>query len=650
MINLEMKQLTRGEYMQGIQLQIQGISPILEHAYELLLLPEAMKWVGDANFELAALSESEEGEIVLRRYLNLRLRVPANAKDSLRTAVKKAASDLKSWLESVSVGYSEVRYDDDGLLARLPAAGYSFIGKAARRASGGYTATLMPLEADYSLNLPSIEAMLYKYPYSGVVLQLSPDRWRKNELSALERYASGEGIEEDVLRDTINGGIACFTCATWGNGTRAIADAIIGAYALSFAVKAVSTNGGKLVEMLACDPWCMHSKINASSRYAGVLTIKELTKAFRCVPTQIGHEKGEYPSAPAEEEAVLKLIHDAVEKMASTVQETANQTIKEAKEFMITTENKLNEKLNHSEQRTTEQLNQLQQVMQDHSEQISHVGASLDVLRSEQETLRQRLEQQVQLTEGQMVELLDMLNSMTNERDELKKEIVLQLTRGPEQPLSSAACSMLGIASEQVLEVEGMTENQMKILRIAMACIEGKEIMQHEIPKCTDNAYYHPYVALFGFLYEQLVRTFYHDKIYVPYCNKYCNGIIVDPTESKSDTDLVNYECGPIKQSSIVPADLMYVIDAWKWEHVLPRFENGICIDGKKYGAPYWRVILKMMQQVRVIRNKIHDTDMSVNEAYIMINMMARNNRTLNRGYPCLIRWLVALNKATTDF
>lgn len=700
MMNLEMKQLSRGEYMQGIQLKVQNISTILEHAYELMLLPEAMHWIGNVCFELAAMSELQDGRIALRRYLNLRMRVPANSKDGLRSAIDAAALNLKSWLQSVSVSCSEVHCDDEGMLIRMPPLGYTFVGKAPRRSSDGYTAVRMPLDGQCAINLPDIEALLYRYPMSGITLQLMPDRWKAMEVSALERFAAGGGVPREELRETLSNGIVCFNFAMWGNGAREISDLVIATCGGKAAPKPVRSNDGRVAELLACDPWLMHGKINASNRYAGVLTAKELNQIFSCVPIRIEIGTENQPSALANEEILQGMIHDTVERMTQLMRETADQTKKETQNILLTAEKKLSDEIVNSEQRTTEHLTRLTQEVQDQTqkqveeircqfedriqaeqeatqdrihravnetfetvtgelrrstqslqEQIANVGTGLDLLRRDQERLEHLLQNQLMLSEQQLTELNDLLNAMTGERDTLKRELLLHIARDPEHPLSENACALLGIASEQELVDEGMTERQLNILRIAMACIEGKEIMNSERAVSGDSTYYHPYIIFFGFLYEQMARYFYHNLVYVPYCNRYCCGILADPTGRPNDVKLANYEYGPIDRRTIdLTAEEKQARDAWEPGLVVSRLSCGIRFGQKKYGEPVWREILGMMQKVRKIRNKIHDLEMSTDDAYEMVNLMVRNNRSTMRGYPCLIRWFVRLGQTTAHF
>lgn len=676
-MNLETKQLTQGEYMQGVQMQVQRLSPILKHVNELLLLPETMKWGGEASFELTALSEIENHKIVIRKFLSLRIRVSAETRSVLSAVVEEAKECLKGWLLSVSANYQEVCCDDDGAFIRMPPCGYTFLVKKSRRAVGGYTAAIMPLDEHFSADLSNIEALLCKYPFSGILFQLSPDRWNVNEIEVLQRFAVGEHVPDGEVQDVLGNGIACFNCAVWGDGSRALSNAIMAESMGTLAVKRVRTNGHMVAELLACDPWYMHSKIHSASRYAGILTAKELNRVFQCKLIQAGQTKEDVLAGQSGERMLLELLHDSVKRVASDMiadsERRTTEQLQQLSQDLIGRSERLErdmidcsesakrkeaeirsdfrEEIQASEKATREKIDQAAKATRALKDQLVNVDAGMNSLREDYERISKAVEKSMLVTENEKDELLSVLQYMAIERNELKKELLFHIAHDPEQPLSKNACKLLEIESEEALVKAGMPERQVKVLRIAMSCIEGKEIMESEVASEMDATYYHPYITFFGFLYEQMVRGFYHDKIYVPYCNRYCGGILMDPGKSQASPDLSCYENGPISRGMQCYSDSQRIIaNEWQRWKVVQRFSDGISIANERYEEDFWREMLNMMKQARSIRNMIHDAQMSTKDAYAMINVMVRNHRSENGKYPCLVRWLTSLSQATTDF
>ena len=68
---------------------------------------------------------------------------------------------------------------------------------------------------------------------------------------------------------------------------------------------------------------------------------------------------------------------------------------------------------------------------------IEQIQTDVSELRISQEKLRELLEQRIQLSDNQLSELTAMLNHLTGEHDELKRELLINTVSGAEKPLSA---------------------------------------------------------------------------------------------------------------------------------------------------------------------------------------------------------------------
>ena len=699
MMNLEARQLDNGSYMQGVQLEVDKIIPVMERLQEMLLLPKAMQWLGEPNFELAAFSRVHEGKVEIRNFLNLRIRVPEGAQRALNHGVNVAAGHLGSWLQSIGVAGKWVRYDDEGMLGQMPATGYDFIGKGGSRSSGGFSRMLMPLREDFSISVQSISECLLRYPFSGITFQISADEWQAKERNALNRYAAGERIPAEKLRETLEDGIVCFSCAAWGTGKEALVNAVTGGYASGLTKLISRDEGERTARLLAADPWQIHQIKTGASRYAGILTQTELKRLFHCVPMTIRRGGQVFEPSAVDTEAILAEIRGVIdEKMAQVVKASGEQAQKAAEISVEKAKGEMQEEMSraqkHTEEKLAGQIGQTRQILQEDmkaqaeqnrreildevhrgteamwtemaekietgvgraadeirgqvsrqineqtdilSEMLSKVYQDMDELREDQKRLRSLLEEHALLTEEQLRELIAMLGRLEAEHSELKKELLVRAARGAEEPLSQKALEALGVKAEAELMQGGIEQRHLMILRIAMNCIEDKPIINAGRPQ-DDREYYHPYIVFFGFLYEQLIRTYYHNNVYIPYCR-----YVLPEGDSRIQalrTDLIHYERGPFGVENIG-----HNPDDWKWETMANRFAQWISVNGHTMYVEQWGSIFQRMYRVRTIRNKIHEMSVSAEEAYEMVRIMVRSD-----AIPCLTRQILMMGQAKADF
>lgn len=347
MINLEQKQIFDGRYMQGMQIRVDKITPILEHMQALLLLPKAMRWMGEANFEITAMSDMRnDGSVEINRYVSLRICVSESSKQWLQKAVREAAEHVRAWLQSISVVGELVVYDDEGMFGRMPASGYTLVvkDKRAKHYVNPFERLTLPLREGFSINPEEIAEVLCQRPCSGVTLQLSPSWWSYNEVNTLRRYAQGAGISEDRLRRTINDKVVCFTCALWGEGASAIADLLVGGHESGLQVSALQLHQEEFVRMLAVDPWTLHRRVAGASRYCGILMMAEMKSLFHCVPLEFaGLRESLEP-----DEAVVREIRSLVEKKCA-------QMLADNEEWLSRAQAEMRKTVSESEMRTAQQ-------------------------------------------------------------------------------------------------------------------------------------------------------------------------------------------------------------------------------------------------------------------------------------------------------
>lgn len=681
MMKLEQKQLSNGSYMQRVQIRVGEITPILAHAQELFLLPRAMKWMGEISYELAAYSEIQpDGRVGVRKFLNLRIRVPASAKSELKQVTLDITDHIRGWMSSISVESDVAHYDDESLLVNLAASGYTFIVKDKNRGSNPYYRLLLPLSDSYSVDPQDVAVLLYQYPYSGVTLQLFTDQWAKNEVSALNRFAASARIDSARHDDVMDGGIVCFVCATWGEGASALERLLVGVHGSGLKSSALRLTSEESIRMLPLDPWQMHKRLTGASRYSGILTMSEMKRLFKCMPIHIADERGSFAPAIDVNDMITRLQeligqglsqmqHRSEEMMQSAqawlaqevrasearteerlvdfqdkARQEANQIIRQREctmlEIMVEGQDALKQQVGQEIQRAVDELyDTVTKEMHEHANQLVGMLGSVQMdvgqLQQTQDKLRTRLEKEALLTERQLDELTKVLDAMSSERDDLKRELLVNTACGVEKPLSESALELLGISSEQTLIDEGMTDKQLSILRIGINGIDGKPVMNKLQPVDGDNIDYQPYVIFFGFLYEQLMRGVYHNKIYAPY---YCAVMGANRSPDLRSTQLYCYEKGPETEQG-------YSFVDWKHDTLAQRLADCVIIDGKTYSQPYWESMFIKMSISRRIRNKIHSLELDRNDAYKMVNALLRGD-----SYPCLVRMILAANRVRVDF
>lgn len=672
MINLEQKQIFDGRYMQGMQIRVDKITPILEHMQALLLLPKAMRWMGEANFEITAMSDMKnDGSVEINRYVSLRIRVSESSKQGLQKAVREAAEHVRAWLRSISVAGEVVVYDDEGMFGRMPASGYTLVvkDKRAKHHVNPFERLTLPLREGFGINPEEIAEVLCQRPCSGVTLQLSPNRWSYNEVNTLRRYAQGAGISEDRLRRTIDDEIACFTCALWGEGASAIADLLVGRHESGLQVSALQLHQEELVRMLTVDPWTLHRRVVGASRYCGIVMMAEMKSLFHCVPLEIAGLR----ETLEPDEAVVREIRSLVEKkcaqmladneerlsraqaeMRKTVSESEMRTAQQHEAWMQETKTEARKIADESAKNVLKQVQREQDAMEkkvgdaydrvtqeldrskvSFAEQMRKMQRDVDAVRTQQQNMYDYLKSSALLTDEQLRELTNAINSLSAEKEDLQKELLVNTACDAEKPLPESALALLDVSSEDELLTEGLTGKQLAILRIGMNGLNGKPIMTRTTPAAEDANDYHAYVMFVGFLYEQLMRGVYHDKIYAPY---YCSVMHSDTLPMVQETELRYYEQGPDKDGSCR-------MDDWSRETQAARFEICVKVDGRTCSRRYWMNMLTKMELARKTRNKIHALEMDKEDAYRMINAMLRTQTE-----PCLLRELLAVGRSTVDF
>lgn len=672
MINLEQKQIFDGRYMQGMQIRVDKITPILEHIQALLLLPKAMRWLGETNFEITAMSDmKKDGSVEIDRYVSLRICVSESSKQGLQKTVREAAEHMRAWLQSISVASEAVMYDDEGTFGRMPASGYTLVvkDKRANHHANPFERLTLPLREKFSINLEEIAEVLCQRPCSGVTLQLSPNRWSHNEVNTLKRYAQGAGIPADRLRRTIDDDIFCFICALWGDGASAMADLLVGRHESGLQVSAFQLHKEELVRMLAVDPWTLHRRIVGNSRYCGILMMAEMKRLFHCVPLEIAERREQFEP----DEAMVREIRSLVEKkceqmladneerlsraqaeMRKTVSESEMRTARQHEVWMQETKTEARKIADESAKCVLEQVQREQDAIEkkvgdaynrvtqeidrskiSFAEQMQRMQKDVDDVRTLQQNMYDYLKNSALLTDEQLKELTNAVNSLSAEREDLQRKLIVNTACDAEKPLPESALALLDVSSEDELLMEGLTGKQLAILRIGMNGLNGKPIMTQSTPVAEDANDYHAYVMFVGFLYEQLMRGVYHDKIYAPY---YCSVMHSDTLPAVQETELRYYEQGPDKDGSCRMGD-------WSWETQAARFEICVKVDGRTYSQRYWMNMLTKMELARKTRNKIHALDMDKEDAYRMVNAMLRTQTE-----PCLLRELLAVGRSTVDF
>lgn len=643
MMNLEPRQLASGHYMQGIQLQLDDFAAVFSRLQELLLLPRAMRWLGEPSFELAAQSRLQNGGIQLHRYLNLRLRVDASAKEVLRDGLGRAAADLQGWLRSIGVNCAVVRGDDDSLFSQMPDGGYGFIAKSAHRAGNAYEKVVLPLDRDCGVELKAVRTALCRCPGCGITLHLTPDTWRRAEKDQIERFGRGSGMPEDGWKELLSGDIAAFVCALWGSGSEMVLDTIVNSHAGGLARAADLRDERGIATLLACDPWTLNARLSGRSRFKGVLSMAEMQRLFRFDELKIDFKPA--VSAPAPAEAVMDEIRRMLDQQRRQTEESFNKALSE-------TEGRFAERVSRSEAETRsvlrsemgsaierskqEILGEIRKQTGALSRMMEEVGLDVQELKHKQDKLQDLMENQLLLTDEQLGDFVQQLESMTGERDSLRRELLDHTVLGAEKPLSKKLLGMMGVADEQQLLDGGMSEKQLTILRIAMACLEDKPIFNGG-DKYSDPTDYHAYTIHLGFLYEQLMRDHYHDSLYLPYFH-YCmpRGCVAPDL---NHTDLYCYDRGPEKLYGYNSRD-------WSDRVMAENFSRHVEMFGTKKPSEYWNSMINRMRLVRRARNLMHNTSIDTEQAYNYVNVMVRNGQV----YPCLIWMILNAGRAEAAF
>jgi len=270
------------------------------------------------------------------------------------------------------------------------------------------------------------------------------------------------------------------------------------------------------------------------------------------------------------------------------------------------------------------------------SRMLEEVSSDVSDLRGKQAKLQDLLENKLLLTGEQLKEFVHLLERMTGERDKLRRELLDLTVQGADRPLSSKMLNMLGVESEKELLDGGMTEKQLTILRIAMACLEGKPIL-NDGDKNRDETDYHAYVLYLGFLYEQMMRAHYHNGLYLPYFRYRMPAGTALP--DVDNTDLYCYDKGPEAVRGYRPMD-------WKDDVMARSFSEYVTLAGEKKPREYWNAMFIRMRLARLARNQMHSNTIDTHKTYSYVEFMLKNSG----AYPCLIWMILKAGRAESAF
>lgn len=689
MMNLEIKVLENGCYMQGEQFLLLDAAAVFSHVDELLMLPQAMKWIGDACFELAALSVLKDGEDKpeLRSYLNVRLRVAADAKDALGAAVKSASAQVQAWLSSIGADYQKVRFNDESMFSRMPVSGYKFIEKDKKWRAGGFTSVLRPVGKEYTVDIGLIADALSRNPNSGVSLQIMPGEWSMEEKEILEHNARGERVSEDTLRDTINGGIVCFVCAAWGNGAQAIINSVIGRHDSGLAGSLISQYGSMTAIRLVCDPWELHKRSTGRSRFGNILTMQELRRCFACKEERSDKLPVKDGVASADIAGVADMLLCRINKsMAQTIgsaaqritddisrtirvssAETGNQIKKEGKAIaaeMADLAQKQTGELNRTISVVSEQLEDQKKAfdntalaVEKQSASLESIAGSMQQVREWQKQLIKQIEEMEIFAGEQINEFKEAIGRMDGNGATAVADVVRTVRQDMQTPLSQEALEFIGLSSET--ELGGLTMRQLSALRIVMAGLADTWLMDDQLRASVDIA--NPpsgvrqpdeedllkgvdvYILILGFLYEQIVRSIYHNKVFIRYI-EFADPDYADLLKAgrKKNPELSVYDYCYTYYTSSKPQQTYY----WDRGKMVRNFARGIRIGGRQYGEDYWLRMLDNMFTTRTARNTQHE-GVRASGACRMVEAMLRSKKG---DFPCLLKMLLALENAEVSF
>lgn len=194
----------------------------------------------------------------------------------------------------------------------------------------------------------------------------------------------------------------------------------------------------------------------------------------------------------------------------------------------------------------------------------------------------------------------------------------------PDTPLTGAELRFMGLDSEDDLRREGMTDEQLELLRVAVGFLRPQQLLA--APEgFRQGGNYLPYTLTFGFLYERLARDCYHDTLFVPYYEHCVAGL--PERRELGQVELSFYDRGPmpLERYGMPPSWNDWRVSPWGWDNMARAFGRGAAVDGDRLSWQEWRRLFIEMREARRMRNRIHGEAMSGQEAFSFISMMLQN-------------------------